>query len=129
MSLISRYVVPAQLTSEVPYHGTAQIIQCTGPSYTYMEKALLPESDIRLDVRQVIRIPSNYSLDVEPHKHPVNQVYGIGKGLTCEVVMEDEKQDISGPVGIFIPAGIMHTLCLRRGRGYLVVVTSGGQYI
>lgn len=129
MGETDRYIVPGQVTGEVIYHDMARAMKEIGPNYDYMDSAWVPEADVHLAVRHVEQVPPDFKPYIDPHTHPVNQVYGISPGLTCEVILEGEKHEVTGPAGVFIPAGMMHTLWPRRGKGYFVVVTSGGEYV
>jgi hypothetical protein len=93
-----------------------------------MSSDLVPEADVNLGIRHVINTPTDFKPHIEPHTHEVSQVYAVVGELTVEVLLDEEKHQISGPAGIFIPAGMMHTIRPLKGSGYLVVVVRGGEY-
>lgn len=124
-----RYIVPGQPKGELPYHDIAREREELGPSYSYMQNSWVTEADMYLDVVHVRQVPPDFKSYIDIHKHPVSQVYAIGPGLICEVTLEGERHEVTGPAGVFIPSGMMHSICPLRGNGYLVVAIRGGEYV
>lgn len=116
-------------TKDLPFHHISGARQKVGPSYHCMNKSLVPEADIYVDVNQVEQIPEGQEYQIEPHKHPVSKVFTIIGKLTVEVILENERYEVQGPASIFIPSGVMHRLLPVKGKGYFVVIMTGGEYL
>ncbi len=122
-------VAPPPVTGEVPFHHDAARVQAgLGIPYTYMDSSLVPEADIRLVVRYIKNVPTDFKPYVEPHKHEVSQLYALIGDLTYDVTLEGERREVTGPAAIFIPAGVVHTIHPLRGSGYIAIITRAGQY-
>ena len=123
-----RFIVAAQLTTEeLAHHDMRRAREALGPHYNYMSSSLVPEADMYFDLMHVEKVPPDFKSHVEPHKHQVSQLYAIIGELTIEVILEDERHEVSGPAAVFIPAGMTHTICPLSGSGYLTVVTRAGK--
>ena len=123
-----RFIVSTKLVEELPYHDMARANEELGPVYNYMGNSLVPEADIYAGARYVQQVPADLKPYVEPHKHPVSKAYTIVGDLTVEVVLDGERHEVTGPAGVFVPAGMMHTIRMLRGSGYLMVIMRGGKY-
>ncbi|MFH1169238.1 MAG: hypothetical protein V1691_00950 [Chloroflexota bacterium] len=123
-----RLIAPARLIEELLHHDMTRQRQQVGPSYNYMDSSLVPEADIRVGVGHIGEVPAGFKPLVKPHKHPVSKVYAIIGDLTVEVTLDGEKHEVSAPAGVFVPAGMMHSIKPLRGSGYLVVVLRGARY-
>ena len=123
-----RFIAPVYIEEQIPFHDMRAMKEIGSPR-TYMDKSLVPEADIRIGVGQVKEVPPDgFKPHIEPHKHKVSQVYAIVGDLTVEVTLDGEKHEVTGPAGIFIPAGMTHCFRLLRGSGYTVVVLRDGKY-
>ena len=120
-------IVPAYIKEQIPFHDMRARAEI-GPSYTYMDNDLVPEADTSVSVWQVKQVPPDFKPHIEPHKHQMSQVYAVVGDLTVEVTLDGEKHEVTGPAGIFIPAGVTHTYRPLRGSGYTVIVTRAGKY-
>ena len=127
-SKTERFIVPAQLIEELPYHDMVRTRAELGPSYDYMSNSLLPEADINVGIDHIKQVPVDFKSHIEPHKHQVSEVYAIIGDLTVEVILDGERHEVSGPAGVFIPAGMIHTMRPLRGSGYFAAVMRGGKY-
>jgi len=127
-SKTKRFIVPAQLIEELPYHDMARAREEFGPAYDYMSKSLVPEADINVSIDHIKQVPADFKPHIEPHTHPVSEVYLVIGDLTVEITLEDERHEVSGPAGVFIPAGMIHTMRPLRGNGYFAAVLGGGKY-
>ena len=123
-----RFIVSPQIVGEIPYHDMARAREDIGPSYNYMSNSMVPEADLWVTVREVKQVPADLKSFVEPHTHSVSKVYAIIGDLTVEVVLDGERHEVTGPAGVFIPAGMMHTNRLLSGSGYWIVIMRGGKY-
>ena len=123
-----RFIVSPQPVEELVYHNMSQIKRGAGSHNTFMDNSLVQEADILLHVREVKEVPSTLEFAAEPHKHDVSQLYGIIGELTIEVILDGERHEVSGPAGIFIPAGILHTIRPLKGSGYVVLSMRAGKY-
>jgi len=127
-SKVERFIAaPQPAPEEVPYHNMRQAREMLGPQYTYMSGSLVPEADMSFTVRHIEKVPPGFKSEDEPHRHEVSQLYVIIGELTLELVLEDERHEVSGPAAVFIPAGTMHTIHPLSGSGYLAVVTRAGK--
>lgn len=127
-SKTKRLIVPARLIDKLPYHDMARGREELGPSYDYMSSSLLPEADIWVGIDHIKQVPVDFKPYIEPHKHEVSEVYVIIGDLTVEVILDGERHEVSGPAGVFIPAGMIHTFRPLRGSGYFAGVMKGGKY-
>jgi len=117
------------VSGEVPLHFDAdRVSEELGTPYTYMDSSLVPEADMRFSLRHIKNVPPDFKPYVEAHKHEVSQLYVFIGDLTYEVILEDERHEVTGPATIFIPAGMPHSLCPLRGSGYTVTVVRAGKY-
>jgi len=123
-----RFIVPAQLAEQIPHHDMSRASEELGPAYFYMSNSLVPEADIYASGRHVKQVPVDFKPHIEPHKHQVSKIYIILGDLTVELTLDGEKHEFSGPAGIFIPAGMMHTIRPLRGSGYITTVMRSGKY-
>ncbi|MFC2018824.1 hypothetical protein ACFLU4_02555 [Chloroflexota bacterium] len=123
-----RLIVEARSVESLLHHDSSRAKEELGPSLGYMSSDMVPEADVNLGIRHVIRVPADFKPHIEPHTHEVSQVYAVVGELTVEVMLDDEKHEVSGPAGIFIPAGMRHTIRPLKGSGYMVVVVRGGEY-
>jgi 2-isopropylmalate synthase len=121
-------VVKAQLMEELVFHEVKRAQREIGPLYNFMEDCLVPGADICIHAREVKQVPSDYQTHVVPHKHEVSSVYSIFGDLTVEIILEEEKHQITGPASVFIPAGMTHAVRPVKGTGYLVMVIKSGKY-
>jgi mannose-6-phosphate isomerase-like protein (cupin superfamily) len=114
---------------DLPFHHVAGSRKEVGPSYHCMNKSLVPEADIYVDVNHVEQIPVGSKYHIEPHKHPVSSVFTIIGDLTVEVILDGVRHEVQGPASIFIPSGTMHMLRPIKGKGCFVVIMTGGNYV
>ncbi|MBI2853848.1 MAG: hypothetical protein HYX87_02880 [Chloroflexi bacterium] len=127
MGNIDRYIVSAQITRGVINYDGEQVEKEIGPNWVYMKKSWVPEANTMVAIRHVNQVPAGFKPYMQPHKHTYNQVYAISAGLTCGVLMEGETREVTGPAGVYIPAGLIHTISPTRGKGYFVVVHGYGE--
>jgi len=126
---IDRCLIKVQTTEEdFPYHDNIRAIREIGPIRKYMSSALVPEANVWINVREVKQVPPDFKSHLEPHKHELNEVYGVIGDLTVEFGLDGERREVTGPASLFIPAGTAHFYRPLRGSGYVFVVYMSGNY-
>lgn len=123
-----RFIVTPQLVEELLYHDTSSASKRPGKRLKYMDASLLPEADITVLVRSTLSVSPDMKSHVEPHKHDVAQIYGVIGELTIEVMLDNELHEVTGPVSVFIPAGMTHTVRVVGGSGHVVIILCGKEY-
>jgi len=123
-----RFFITPRVNKEVLYHDMSRAQKELGPSYGYMSSSLVEGADLSIAVREIRHVPPDFKPFIEPHKHDVSQFYGTVGNLTIEVMVESDIHEVKGPVGIFIPPGVVHTIRPVKGKGYLIAVSRSGEY-
>jgi len=128
MDKTNRFIFKPRIHKDFMYHDMTRATEEIGLGYRFIDNSILPEADICFGVQEVKQVPHNFRPFIEPHKHDVNQFYGIIGGLSVEVTLGDERHEVNSPASIFIPAGLSHSFRPLRGSGYVVVVLKTGEY-
>jgi len=123
-----KYIVKAEKLEDVIYHDIPRAEKELGPVFKYIEDSLFPGVNLVLRLRRVDQVPANYQPYIETHTHDVDQFYGATDGLTIEVIMENDRHEVTGPAAVRIPAGMKHTVRPLKGKGYLIVILKKGKY-
>lgn len=123
-----RFIINPRIHKDFMYHDITRAAEEIGVGYRYIDNSMLPEADICVGVQEVKQVPRNFKPFIEPHKHQINQFYGIIGELSIEVTLDDERHEVNSPASIFIPAGLSHTFRPLKGSGYVVVVLRTGEY-
>jgi hypothetical protein len=126
---MKRFIVKPQAIEGLVHHDISKMEQEIGPLFKFMDREMVPESDVTLLVRQVNReVKDELSAGPSPHTHEVNQLYCLLGDLELEVALGAEKHRVKGPASILVPSGMQHAIRFAGGKGYLVNVLSGGRY-
>jgi hypothetical protein len=126
---MKRYIVKPQTIEELVHHDISKMEQEIGPLFKFMDREMVPESDLTLLVRKVNRKEKEeLSVGASPHTHDVNQLYCLLGDFELEVMLGNEKHRVKGPASILVPAGLRHAIRFAGGKGYLVNVLSGAHY-
>jgi len=126
---MKKFIVKLQTIKELVHHDISKMEQEIGPLFKFMDREMVPESDVTLLVRQVNReAKDELSVGPSPHTHDVNQLYCLLGDVELEVTLGDEKHWVKGPASILVPAGLQHAIRFAGGKGYLVNVLSGANY-
>jgi hypothetical protein len=125
----ARFIVQPKPVGEIPHHEMARV-QKEGDlvPMNYLDDSLLPETDLVVHVTEVKRVPPDFKPYVAPHQHEVSSFYGLVGDLTVEVLLGDEKREVTGPASIFIPPGLKHSIRPLRGKGYMIIILRQGKY-
>jgi 2-isopropylmalate synthase len=104
-----------------------------GPRYRLLWDNIVPDSDIKVLVRHILGISSEYPDYVERHIHDVSKVYILLSEepgtLEEEVTLGDEKYAVKSPAAIFVPAGLEHHIKFMKGHGlHIMVMPTKGSY-
>jgi len=107
-------------------HITDRNMGKTMPRWTMCGDGLLPESPIRVSIRQIADIEPGYTPHVESHCHDVDKLYillsGGDEALSAVVVLDDEEYSVRSPVTIYVPKGVPHRYYPTGGRGTLIMI-------
>ena len=126
---MKRFIVKPQAIEELVHHDIPKMEQEIGPLFKFMDREMVPESDVTLLVRQVNReVKDELRAGPSLHTHEVNQLYCLLGDLELEVMLGAEKHRVKGPASILVPAGMQHAIRFAGGKGYLVNVLSGARY-
>jgi quercetin dioxygenase-like cupin family protein len=123
-----RYIVRPRIVGDIAHHDMSRVRRELGSPYVYMEDSLVPEADMVVHVTDIKEVPLDFKPYVEPHEHEVSSFYGIVGELTVEVLLDDEEHEVTGPASVFIPPGVKHAVCPRRGKGQMIVIIRRGNY-
>ena len=123
-----RYIVRPKPVGEIVHHDMNRVKQQGISPYIYMDESLVPEADLVVHFSEITQVPPDFKPYVDPHKHEVSSFYGIVGELTVEVILDDEKHEVTGPASIFIPPGMMHAIRPLRGKGHMMVILRRGNY-
>ena len=107
-------------------HITHRTMDRTMPRWTMCGDGLLPESPIRVSVRQISDIEPGHTPHVESHCHDVDKLYIFlshgAEQLTASVFLDYEEYTVRSPVTIYIPKGVPHRYYPTGGRGTLIMI-------
>lgn len=99
-----------------------------GPLYTLLGEDVMPDSDIRVVVRHVLknRASSKYPDYVDKHTHDVSKGYLILSedpgNLEANVTLGEEKYTIKSPAAVFVPPDVEHDIKITKGHGFLLII-------
>jgi hypothetical protein len=112
---MKRFIVKPQAIEELVHHDIPKMEQEIGPLFKFMDREMVPESDVTLLVRQV-------------NREVKDELYCLLGDVELEVMLGAEKHRVKGPASILVPAGMQHAIRFAGGKGYLVNVLSGARY-
>ena len=96
------------------------------PRWKFCADGYFPESPIRVNVRQIKSIPSDYEPHVELHTHDIDELYIFISeeegGLEAEITMDEEAYTVTSPVTVLLPKGVPHCYALKKGHGFVFVI-------
>ena len=125
----SRFIIRPKPVGEIPHHDMLRFQEERDlVPMNYLDDSLLPETDLVVHVTEVKRVPPDFKPYVQPHQHTVSSFYGLVGDLTVEVLLGDEKREVTGPASIFIPPGMSHSIRPLRGKGFMVIILRQGHY-
>ena len=99
-----------------------------GPLYTLLGEDVMPDSDIRVVARHILkdRTSSKYPDYVDQHTHDVSKGYIILSedtgNLEAKVTLGEEKYTIKSPAAVFVPPGVEHDIKITKGHGFLLII-------
>lgn len=114
--------------TDLKYHRVGQ-----GKRWVFLDSHLKEDANVYVAVRE-INNAENLPSHVDLHRHNCESLFlFIGnkknlEGLTCEVVLEEEKYLVDSPASVFIPVGITHTYRIVNGGGYFINIILSGKY-
>ena len=125
----SRLIVRPTPVGEIPHHDMSRFQKERDViPMNYLDESLVPGADLVVHVSEVKRVPPDFKPYVAPHQHEVSSFYGLVGDLTVEVLLDDEKREVTGPASIFIPPGLKHSIRPLRGKGYMIIILRQGKY-
>ena len=125
----ARLIIRPTPVGEIPHHDMARFQKERDlVPMNYLDDSLLPEADLVVHVTEVKKVSPDFKPYVQPHQHEVSSFYGLVGDLTVEIVLGDEKREVSGPASIFIPPGMKHAIRPLRGKGFMVIILRQGKY-
>ena len=96
------------------------------PRWSFCGDGYFTESPIRVVVRQIKSIPSDYEPHIDLHTHDVDELYIFiseeDGGLEAEVALGDEVYNVTSPVTVFLPKGVPHSYIAKKGHGFLFTI-------
>jgi hypothetical protein len=126
---IDKFIVKPKRIEELIYHDISRMENETGPLFRFMDREMVPESDVTVLVRDVRKEVSMASgIGPSFHRHDSNQIYCLLGDLAVEVIMGSEGKLVQGPASILIPAGTDHAIRFSGGKGFLVNILSRSEY-
>jgi len=125
----SRFIVQPIPVGEIPHHDMSRFQEERDViPMNYLDESLVPEADLVVHVSEVKRVAPDFKPYVAPHQHEVSSFYGLVGDLTVEVLLDDEKREVTSPASIFIPPGLRHSIRPLRGKGYMIIILRRGKY-
>jgi 2-isopropylmalate synthase len=121
-----RYAVQPKPIGELPHHQMEKA-QGAFAANVFMDNSLVSEADLVINIGEM-DLNGPLQAYVDPHSHDVSSCYAVVGNLTIEVTLAGSTREVKGPAGIFIPAGLMHSIRPLRGKGTLVVVQRSGTF-
>ncbi len=138
-SKYAKYIIRSPKVQNVAYHPVKNVKGVTFPDEIYMDRELVPESPVMVDIGWRFTVP-----DPDPvewtHQHGFDEVLNfIGTdpenphdlGAEVEVWIGGEMHVITTTTSVFIPKGVPHCPLVHRrvDRPFLLVVFAmGGHY-
>lgn len=108
------------------HKATPEHLHQVMPRLTFCGDGHLPESPIRIVVRQIKEIPPDYEPHVELLTHDVDTLYVFISeeegGLEAEVTLEDEVYQVVSPMTVLLPKNVPHRYVPIRGHGFVFVI-------
>ena len=93
-----RFIVRPTPVGEIPHHDMSRFHEERDVvPMNYLDDSLLPEADLVVHVSEVKRVSPDFQPYVKPHQHEVSSFYGLVGDLTVEVLLGDEKKEVTGP--------------------------------
>jgi len=126
-SKTNRLIVSPKPAEQLAAHDMSKFRRAGGSLDIYMDSSLVPEADTVLLVSDVKGVTQS-GHHIEPHKHDVSEIYGVIGDVTMEVLLEDERHEVTGPACVFIPAGMTHRCRVLHGNGVIVGIVRKGKY-
>jgi len=124
-----RLIVKPKPVGEIPHHSTPQLEKERDViPLNYMDNTMVLEADLVVHVSEVRRVPSDFQPHVAPHQHEVSSFYGLVGDVTVEVLLGEEKHEVTGPASIFIPPGLRRSIRPLRGKGPMIIILRRGNY-
>ena len=125
----SRFIVRPTPVGEIAHHDMSRFQEEREVvPMNYLDDSLVPGADLVVHVSEVKRVPPDFKPYVAPHRHEVSSFYGLVGDLTVEVLLDDEKREVTGPASIFIPPGLKHSIRPLRGKGHMIIILRQGKY-
>jgi hypothetical protein len=99
-----------------------------GPAYTLLGEEVIPDSDVRVAVRQILRerISSEYPDYIGPHIHDVSKAYiilsEVPEDIEADVTLGEEEYTIKSPAAVFVPVGVEHKIRIKKGNGFMIII-------
>lgn len=99
-----------------------------GPLYTLLGEDVMPDSDIRIVVRHILkeRASKEYPDYVDRHIHDVSKAYVFLSeepgNLEADVALGKEKYRIKSPASVFVPPGLEHNVKITNGHGFMLII-------
>jgi hypothetical protein len=123
---------------ELPSHDFSQVI----PYPILMCKELVPEANawaLYLFIKEITQEMKDIAIGTDravPHKHMFDEMYlmiGDEKAITFEVMLGDEKYEVSTPAAVYVPKDTPHAIrpvdATVGASGGLIPVCLNGEYI
>jgi len=100
-----------------------------GPLFKFMDREMIPESDVTVLVRQVERVVSKESnLGASTHDHDRDELYCLLDDVEMEITLGTDTYLVKAPSSVLVPAGMKHATRYAGGKGYMVTILSGESY-
>jgi hypothetical protein len=120
-------IVKPKPLGDLPHHEMDKVKQAM-QAFIYLNDSLVPGADMVIHIGEIKNLTAPFQPYVDQHKHDVSSAYALIGDLTLEVIIEGEKKEVSGPAGVFIPPGKMHSVRPLRGTGYFIVIQRSGKF-
>jgi hypothetical protein len=134
-----KYIITSPKVVNVAYHPMDNVKGVTFPDEIYLDRELVPESSVLIDIGWRFTVPEPDPVE-RTHHHEFDEILNfIGTdpenphdlGAEVEVWIGGEQHVITTTTSVFVPKGVPHCPLLHRrvDRPFLLVVVAlGGNY-
>jgi 2-isopropylmalate synthase len=129
-TLESLFLTPRKISAtELKHHREGP-----GVRYVMVDERVVADCRQYCIAREIPALTEPPPSHVDAHAHNVDSLFVfIGHepgltGLTVEVQLGDVVKELESPVSVFIPAGVVHTYRILKGRGVFINHVLAGSY-
>lgn len=123
--------IQPRVLAELGNHIEGHLPPAYQPRVLHLSNELIPDADLFITARSVVKLAEPAEPNVLPHRHTVSQTYlflSPDDSLEVEVFIDGQALPIHAPATVFVPAGALHALRILRGTGTVLSIVRSGTY-